>query len=104
MVHSSDQTYAADLLAVKNKGYPFKRHIQANKRYYIRLAAFGLIASVLLIFLKMWSVLCVVLGMIVGSILRDFAWVKNLKKSLPFSMRVTDWNKVESIAKEGFGQ
>ncbi len=38
-------------------------------------------------------------GMFTGAILRDIGWMRRMKKTWPFSKKVTDWSKVEAIAK-----
>ena len=38
------------------------------------------------------------IGVFTGMVLRDFNWVRYIMKSLPFSLKVTDWQVVQSIA------
>ncbi len=41
----------------------------------------------------------VMIGIFLGRIIRDLAWVRDINDSASFSMKVVDWNKVEEIAK-----
>ena len=43
-------------------------------------------------------------GMFTGAILRDIGWMRRIRKTWPFSKKVTDWAKVEAIAKGEDGQ
>ena len=37
-------------------------------------------------------------GMLGGAILRDCAWFRRIRKSWPFTEKITDWEKVKRIA------
>jgi hypothetical protein len=37
-------------------------------------------------------------GLILGSILRDIGWYRAIRRTFPFTVRVTDWPLVEKIA------
>jgi hypothetical protein len=43
-------------------------------------------------------------GMFTGAILRDIGWMRRIRKTWPFSKKVTDWAKVEAIAQGEDGQ
>jgi hypothetical protein len=41
-------------------------------------------------------------GMLGGALLRDFAWLRQIRTHWPFTKKITDWARVEEIA-EGKG-
>jgi hypothetical protein len=47
-----------------------------------------------------WAPFWLVLGMVAGSLLRDIGWVISIRRTWPFSERVTDWDKVQRFADE----
>lgn len=46
------------------------------------------------------TITCIFIGIFVGRIIRDNAWVRDLNKSADFVMRIINWEKVEEISKE----
>jgi hypothetical protein len=38
--------------------------------------------------------------MFAGGILRDFGWLRHIKRQWPFTQKIIDWQKVEDLAEE----
>lgn len=38
------------------------------------------------------------IGMFLGALCRDIGWFRRIKRSWPFTQKITDWKKVEEIA------
>lgn len=37
-------------------------------------------------------------GMVIGAILRDLGWFRRIKITWPFTLKVTDWDKVKKLS------
>ncbi len=86
------------MLETRDRGYSFPLFIRRSaKRYLLLFALFGF---VLLAFgvLQYWMTFYLMLGMLVGSLLRDIGWFRAIGKTWPFSQKVTDWNEVQRLA------
>ena len=94
----SDQFLARQMLETRQRGYSLTRFVQLNsQRYVILFSYFGLLL-VACAFLNLWMFFCAVLGLVAGCVLRDIAWAKTIGRTWPFSVKVTDWDKVQRLA------
>ena len=102
MKMKQEQQLARHMLAHREKGYSVGYVIrQSAWRYFILLVlATGMLAASFttgervfqLVF--MWG-----FGMFAGAILRDVGWIRRIKRNWPFSQKITDWAKVEAMAR-----
>jgi hypothetical protein len=98
MLPLTDQHLAQRLLQRKGGGSTLRRFIHTNrKRYAVGTAALAGAA-----FMIHRSTLAgpawFATGCILGTWLRDVQWVLATDRLWPFTEKVTDWGKVESIA------
>lgn len=106
MPKPSDQALAQKLLKLKLNGFPWKSFLKRIIINYIFLyvcsVAFALLCAKE--FCPSRTVLYVTLffclGFCLGAILRDFNRFLSFKRIWPFTLKTTDWEKVESLAKE----
>lgn len=105
MKKTTEQELARHFLKHRDTGYSIAYVLRRSKvRYGIHIAV---LVGFLLVFhttddlwLKGFSLWAV--GMYLGAVLCDFGWLRRVKKSWPFTLKITDWEKVEAIA-EGKG-
>ena len=96
-----DKTLAKRLLQTRDSGgYSFSSHLQANVKRYAFLAIYFAVILVGLAFAGLWPVFCVVFGIAAGAFLRDIDWVTGIKRTWPFSVKVTDWEKVQRLSED----
>jgi hypothetical protein len=96
----TDQTLARRLLQVRQQGYSFGLFYRFNlRRYLLMIAIFGTLMTNLAL-AEAWRTFCTMLGLFVGTVVRDVAWMVTIRKSWPFTERITDWNKVQRLANE----
>ena len=94
----SDQMLAKSLLESRERGVSLVRHVRYNATPYgIFVTYFGVTLAILA-WVQLWLPLCFLLGMCVGSLLWDVGWLRGIRRSFPFTLKVTDWGKVESLA------
>lgn len=97
-----EQQLAQHMLAHREKGYSVGYVIRRSAWRYLALLvlATAMLAAAVttkdrfLQLVFMWG-----FGMSAGAILRDVGWIRRIKKNWPFSQKVTDWPKVEAIAR-----
>jgi len=97
-MRNKDQEYAKKLLEHRKHGYSFR---VALRSFRWRYALSGTIFALVLFMLYLDPsdpLLCILAGMYIGTFLRDFGWFRGIKRSWPFSEKITDWDKVEAIA------
>jgi len=96
----SDQILAKRMLEMHDRGYSFALFFRRSaKNYLLVLSCFGsgLIAFGLL---QLWIPFNLILGLSAGCLLRDIGWFRAISKTWPFSLKVTDWDKVRRLAEE----
>lgn len=98
MKRLTDQVLARSLLEMRERGISLGLHVRRNLTMYSLVAAYFVVALALLAWLQMWLLFYLVFGMCVGAFLKDFGWVRATRKVFPFTLKVTDWKKVESLA------
>ena len=96
----SDQTLARRMLETRDRGYSFALFFRRSaKRYLLLFSYFGL-ALIAFGVLQLWLPFYLMLGMLAGCLFRDIGWVRAVGKTWPFSLKVTDWDKVQRLADE----
>ncbi len=91
---------ARSLLEMRERGISFGSHVRRNHTFYSVFAAYFVAVLVLLAWLQMWLLFYLVAGMCLGASLKDFGWVRATRKVFPFTEKVTDWRKVEDLARD----
>jgi hypothetical protein len=97
---SRDSEFARSLLELRESGCSFRLQFRRLARANLLLMVSFTIAIAIYTWLQLWVGVYIMLGMLLGSVLRDVAWVFAIKKSWPFRLKVTDWDKVQSLAAE----
>ena len=101
MKRPTEQELARHFLKHRDAGYSITYVLRRSKvRYGIHIAVVVGFIVVLQttddLWLKGFSLWAI--GMYLGALLRDFGWLRRIKKSWPFTQKITDWQKVEAIA------
>ncbi|MBN8459461.1 MAG: hypothetical protein J0M04_16660 [Verrucomicrobia bacterium] len=96
----SDQMLARRMLETRDCGYSFGLFFRRSSRRYLLLVSYFVLALVAFALFQLWSVYYLMLGMFAGCIFRDIGWVRTGGKTWPFSLKVTDWDKVQRLADE----
>jgi hypothetical protein len=50
--------------------------------------------------MQSWPAFWIALGMLLGCFLRDIGWVRSIGRTWAFSVKVTDWDKVQKLAED----
>jgi len=101
MKKPTEQQIARHFLKHREAGYSIAYVLRQSKlRYGIHIAmlvGFSVVFhSTDDLWLKGFSLW--VIGMYLGALLRDVGWLRRIKRSWPFTQKITDWQKVEDIA------
>ena len=95
----SDQVLARRMLQMREQGgYRIGQFLRINARKYILYGLYFVVALASLAVLGMWIGFYLVLGLFLGSSLRDLGWVRASRRTWPFTMRVVNWDLVEQLA------
>ena len=94
----SDQFLAQLMLDLRQRGISFGLHVRRNFPFYGIFFGYMVVALIVLAWLQLWPVFCLAIGMFAGCLLRDIGWIRASRNSLPFTVKVTDWKKVEELA------
>ncbi|MFM8292132.1 MAG: hypothetical protein ACKOC4_10590 [Planctomycetia bacterium] len=100
MNRSSDRMLARSLLEARERGISFGLHVRRNALMYGMFATYFIVCLAILAWMQLWFVFYLVTGMALGSLLKDIGWVRATRKVLPFTVAVTDWDKVERLAND----
>lgn len=96
----NEKEHAIKLLEQYEKGFSIGL---AYKRMFKRYLLSGILFALILyfaIYFKHEPLLWIGVGLYIGMFLRDFGWLKNIKKLWSFSEKITDWDKVKEIAEK----
>ncbi|MBM3978212.1 MAG: hypothetical protein FJ299_14650 [Planctomycetes bacterium] len=96
----SDQFLASRMLETRARGYSFGLYFRWSAKLYLLLVAYFAFALVALAFLELWLFFFFMLGLFAGCLLRDVGWFRAVRKTWPFSLKVTDWERVQRLADE----
>lgn len=94
----SDQALARMMLDLRQRGISFGLHIRRNSTFYRLFIGYFFVFLAVLAWIQIWPVFFICLGMCIGSLLRDVGVIRASRNSLPFTLKVTDWEQVESLA------
>jgi hypothetical protein len=102
MKNVSDQVLAKRMLQIRAEdGYRLGTFLRLNARKYILYGLFFIVALASLAASGMWIGFYLLLGLFLGSLLRDLGWVRASRRSWPFTMSVVNWDVVEQLAVKG---
>ena len=94
----SDKILAQRMLETRDRGYSLSHFFHRNVNRYLRLFSYFGFALIVLAIFQLWMLFVLMLGMLAGCFLRDIGWVRSGGKTWPFSLKVTDWDKVQKLA------
>jgi hypothetical protein len=95
----SDKILAERMLQARAcGGYKLRPFLRMNAKGYIFLVVYFSAVMAVLAFAGCWPAVFVVGGIAAGVFLRDVSWLTGVQRSWPFSVKVTDWDKVQKIA------
>lgn len=93
----NEKEYAKRLLKHRENGYSIIYAIKNNWKKYL----FSITVFILLLIISAYLNNCLLyflIGLYIGTFLRDIGWFINIKKLWPFSEKITNWDKVKEIA------
>lgn len=96
---SDDKMTAQRMLADKNEGYTFGKFIRKNARRYLLIVAFDAALICMVGWMRNYIALTLLIGLSIGSMAQDFVWFRTLQNNWSFTVKTTDWQKVEELAK-----
>jgi hypothetical protein len=86
------------LEAREQGGYSVGLFLRWQKMRYLLMIVYFSTAIGLSAYMELWGLLWLVLGLLIGIVLRDLGWFRASARSWPFNERVIDWEKVRQIA------
>jgi hypothetical protein len=94
----NDQRKCEILLESHEKGYSILRSLKLSLKIYMLLMFALTLATVLSYkylnhYLAYW-----IIGMTMGTIIRDIGWFRRIKQNWPLTARITNWDVVKGIA------
>lgn len=100
MKHYTDKELADYLLAMKQSDgrASSRRYFQKYRWHLILFFGFAAFVFGLGAFAQSWGLCGFIIGLVLGILSRDRAYIQQLQKIWPFYGRVIDWLKVEKIA------
>ena len=95
-----DKLVARQMLQARQHGYTFGHFIRINaKRHLLLLAIYGL-GIFLTLMIPDYAAYHILIGLAIGTFIRDFAWFRSNRASWSFTERTTNWQEVERLAKD----
>jgi len=101
MKKTTEQTMARHMLAHRDKNYSIIYVLRRSAWRYTLLIGLLLLFVVASRSTADWTIKGFCLwgsGMFLGALCRDIGWFLRIKRSWPFTQKITDWRKVEEIA------
>jgi hypothetical protein len=96
----SDQMLARLMLETRDRGHSFSLFFRRSAKRYLMLVSYFGISLIAFGIFQLWMPFVFLIGMLAGCFLRDIGWVRGVGKTWPFSLKVTDWDKVQKLAVE----
>jgi hypothetical protein len=85
----------------REDGFTYGRFIRANWRAYLLcVGVMGACAILVWHGLDMPIVATGIVGVLIGTLLRDLGWMRRLKQGWPLSLAITDWNQVALLIEQ----
>ncbi|WFB37324.1 hypothetical protein P3T73_06060 [Kiritimatiellota bacterium B12222] len=100
----SDQARAKRLLKLRTEGANFRwNYLLKSKQFWITIIAIVLMISYAITTpddLILNRIIFCLMGVFIGRILRDMIWLKDIVDAFPFTEKIMNWEKIESIASD----
>lgn len=95
----NDQVLAKRMLQIRGEGgYRVGMFLRFNAGKYILYVVIFIVALASLAAVGMWIGFSLMLGLFLGSLLRNLGWIRASRRNWPFTMRVINWNLVDQLA------
>ena len=101
MKKTSEKILAERMLRARERGgYGFLPYVRMNaKGYMFVVLGYGAVLA-FLAFANQWPLFAVIVGVVVGLLIRDLEWLHGIQQTWPFVVKITDWDKVQKAADE----
>jgi hypothetical protein len=96
----SDKAIARRMLDARQNGYTFSHFVRASAKRYTLLLIFDCLFIGYFAYFRMWTVCYMAIAFVAGHYLRDIGWFRGNRKRWPFTVKTTDWQKVESLSRD----
>ena len=95
----NEELFCKYLLSLRKRKYSVLRYYKRKLTVLLPLLSVMASAGYFLLKDSGYDSLCILtIGLGFGILLRDFYWLRNIKKSWPLKKRITDWKLVNRIA------
>lgn len=94
----SDQSLAKRMLEMREHGFAFSRLFRRNIKTYLLFALMLSMMAALGAWSGNWMWTGIAFGIFLGGVSSHIGAIRGVTKSLPFSLKVTDWDKVRRLA------
>lgn len=94
-----DRLIATRMLLRENGGLRLGLFSRWSAKQFIVISVYFWLSLALFVHLEMWRMFTLMLGMLIGILAMQAGRVRAHWKAWPFTQRVTDWEKVERIAR-----
>ena len=95
-----DKSIARRMLQARLDGYTFGFFVRVNAKRHLLLLAICILGIYWMMCIQNYAAFYVLIGITIGMFVRDLAWFRTNRKDWPFREKVTDWQKVQSLANE----
>jgi hypothetical protein len=95
-----DKMIARRMLRAREHGYTFGHFLRTNSKRYLLMLCFDIIFIGYWAYFQIWIGFYIAIGLVVGSHTRDISWFISHRRTWPFTVKTTDWQKVESLSKD----
>jgi len=89
---------AQRMLQAHQHGYTFGHFVRVNAKRWMLLYSILVVGIYLTTCIHDYIAFYIMIGMTLGIFVRDFAWFRTNQKSWSFTVKTTDWQKVEKLA------
>ncbi len=96
----TDQVIARGMLETRKHDCSLDHYFRRSTKRYLALFAIFVLAFIVFGILRRWDLVYLMFGMLAGCLLRDIGWVRAVRKTWSFTLKVTDWDKVQQLADE----
>ena len=98
MKQPTDQALAQWMIEMRERGFSGGSFLRKSARSYLLLLSIYAVLLSLLAYLGTWIAFALLLGMLMGCLLRDISWLLRTRRAWPFTEKVTDWDLVRELA------
>ena len=98
MPRFDDRALAKNMLELREHGFLLSRYVRRTWHLYgliLVIVSVGVLAALAL---GSYLLIGFFVGLVAGTLARDFGWLLAIKRSWPFTRKVTNWEEVERLA------